>query len=593
MNNEHFGLAQVLMSVFPGHPERHIAWIPGGEPGDKRTTLRHYRAGLAEFSRHLHPASREGVGAVGIVQGIKTKRAWRTPWAVLDFDEQKPAELEEFFHLLRSRGLNFLFNTGTRERGTHVFFLLDTAVTLHQAHKALTLLEGVAKRLGAGLMDLRPNSGRPRPDKGLYLPYRGAGDDGFGANPLVDSATGVVISLAQLPDHPRQPVAAFTALTRLKSAESFIAGPARSYRPERLPHLESVIPLSTDRWAAELERLADFWTKGRRYHLTLAATAYGLHRGVLPDQIVIDLLNLAEDKNDEELQDRRSTIQDSLKRAAEGEPMAYHQFYEAADVPSPEGGTTAAVREQVEEMLDALMADPWKGKGGKTDRSLLKTLLSLAWKYGYEHDDGVEVSAAWSTLEQGGSIGSSSTMSLSLSRLEGRGWTRRGLNSHEGKSGSFILLVEERSTLFREGPSAEDYFGLSPSLRYGYNRDTRMKRLGKSAEHVIDVLMWFGPLTRKELAAHMDVRPTDQRELLGKLCDERILEVDDCCQAGKLRVSDRLDHFLEDHQERDGSKVAASNQAKLHKDKTERFKKMLESRRNRLDQTATTSDSGF
>ena len=468
MNEEHFGLAQVLMTVFPGHPEQHIAWIPGGEPGEKNTTMRHRRAGLAEFSRHLHPDSRSGVGAVGIVQGIKTKRVWRTPWAVLDFDQQKPAELEEYFNLLSSRGLNFLFNTGTRGRGTHIFFLLDTAVTLHQAHKVLTLLKDVAKKLGAGLMDLRPESGRP--SSGLYLPYRGAGDDGYGANPLVDSATGVVIPLAQLPDHPRQPVAAFTALTRLRSAESFIAGPARNYRPERLPHLESVIPVSRDRWAAELERLADFWTEGQRHHLTLAATAYGWHQGVPPGQIVTDLLTLAEDHNDEECKVRRTIIQGSLKKAAEGEPMAYHQFYEAADVPSPEGGTTAAVREQVEEMLATLMADPWKGKGGKTDRSLLKALLSLAWKYGYEHDDGVEVSAAWSTLEQEGSIGSSSTMSLSLSRLERRGWTRRGASSQEGKSGSFILLVEERSTLFRGGQTAEEYFALSPSLRYGYNR---------------------------------------------------------------------------------------------------------------------------
>ena len=119
-----------------------------------------------------------------------------------------------------------------------------------------------------------------------------------------------------------------------------------------------------------------------------------------------------------------------------------------------------------------------------------------------------------------------------------------------------------------------------------------MKRLGKSAEHVIDLLMWFGPLTRKELAAHMDARPTDQRRLIDELQAEGILEMDDDCQAGKLRVSDDLDYFLEDRQQRDGSKVAASNQAKLHKDKTEQFRKMLESRLNRSDQTATTSDSG-
>lgn len=119
-----------------------------------------------------------------------------------------------------------------------------------------------------------------------------------------------------------------------------------------------------------------------------------------------------------------------------------------------------------------------------------------------------------------------------------------------------------------------------------------MSRLGKNAEHVIDLLMWFGPLTRKELAAHMDTRPTDQRRLLGELQVEGILEMNDDCQASKLRVSDDLDHFLKAHQERDGSRRAAEMQAACHRDKTQRFKKVLASRRNRLDQTATTSDSG-
>ena len=590
MNDEHFGLAQVLMTVFPGHPEQHITWIPGGKLGNKHTVTRHARAELAEFRLHLHPDSWSGVGAVGIIQGIKTKRVWRTPWAVLDFDKQKPADLEEYFHLLRSRGLNFLFNTGTRGRGTHIFFLLDTAVTLHQAHRALVLLKGVAQTMKMKGIHLRPESDRP--SSGIYLPYRGAGDDGFGVNPLVDAATGVVVPLEQLPDHPRQPVAAFTALTRLRSVQGFIAGPTRNYRPARLAPLESVIPESTDRWAAELERLADLWEEGRRYHLTLAAASYGWHQGVPPDQIMTDLLNLAEDKNDEQYKERRTVIQSSLERAAEDKPMAYHQFYEAAHIPSPEGGATAAVRQEVEEMLDALMADPWKGKGGKTDRSLLKALLSLAWKYGYDHPDGVEVSAAWSTLEQLGNIGSSSTMSLSLSRLEERGWTRRGLGLQEGKSGSFILLVEERSTLFRGGLTAEEYFGSSPSLRYGYNRDTGLSRLGKSAEHVIDLLMWFGPLNPRELADRMDARPTDQRKLLTELQDDGMIELVGDGQSGRLRVSDDFNFLLGERRQRDGSDVAASRQATLHKDKTERFRTVREARRDRQDQTATPSDSG-
>ena len=133
---------------------------------------------------------------------------------------------------------------------------------------------------------------------------------------------------------------------------------------------------------------------------------------------------------------------------------------------------------------------------------------------------------------------------------------------------------------------------MSPSLRYGYNKDTGLSRLGKSAEHVIDLLLWYGPLTRKGLAAHMETRPTDQRKLLGELQAEGFLEVEDDRQAGKLRVSEDLDSLLKDRWVRDGSTVAANNQVSLHRDKTERFRKVLEARRNRQDQTATPSDSG-
>lgn len=90
MNEEHFGLAQVLMTVFPGHPERHIAWIPGGEPGKKNITTRKRKAELTDFLQHLHPSSRDGEGAVGIIPGIRSGQVWRTPWAALDFDDDSP-----------------------------------------------------------------------------------------------------------------------------------------------------------------------------------------------------------------------------------------------------------------------------------------------------------------------------------------------------------------------------------------------------------------------------------------------------------------------------------------------------------------------
>ena len=164
-----------------------------------------------------------------------------------------------------------------------------------------------------------------------------------------------------------------------------------------------------------------------------------------------DLLALAREAGDTEIVARRAIIERTLERAAEGEAVAFHRFYADAGVDSPPLTALPIVRARVAGLLGELMDRAWPGKAGKTDRSLLKTMLRLAWQHGHAHPDGIELSVSWAQLLEEADVGSSETLATSLLRLEAAQILRRGAVAHGIKSGSFILLVTERSTLTAGG----------------------------------------------------------------------------------------------------------------------------------------------
>ena len=565
--------AQTLMTLFPGQPERHLRWLPGGTDGKKNVRELKSRTTPDLCRIHMAVQTGAGPGALGVMPGIRTGGIWRTPWAMLDFDRQKPADLKRYFEVLLAHNLTFTFNGGTTGRGTHVWFLLDKAITLRQAYRSLSFLKRVAESLGAEGIDLRPEKDSST-GSGIFLPYRGGGEDSFGVNPLVSGLTGEIIPLKELNLHPRQAVREFTRLAGLKSVERFLKGPSPVVMcPTYLPNLESVIGESQDRWKAELDRLGELWTEGRRHQLTLAATGYGVQQGIPHEQIMDDLLGIARDNDDEELEERRQTIQHSLDRIGTGELLAFLPFYEKAGVGRP-GGPSAEVQALVLELLNAVMARPWKGKGGKTDRSLLKVLLELSWQHGYEHPQGVEISVAWSQLELDANIGSSDTLSRSIRCLEAHQWLRRGKTSQSTNSGSFILLTTNRSIHSMGGERmCVEYFGLAPHLRYGKGH------LGKPSEQLIDLILWFGPQTVQELAERLESRPTDVRKKLTTLINDDIITLNGDLRTATLSITPNLKEQLNRRQEQDGSRKAREGQRSTHQVKRDQYVRFLERRR--------------
>ncbi|WP_291432214.1 hypothetical protein [Deinococcus sp.] len=564
----------VLRTLFPGHPDQHLCWTHSNPDGSKEIRYRRRGAKNDDYERHLHPDTVPGPGALGVMPGVSRRGRLVTSWAMLDLDTFTPEALAALRGALDSHELPYLLTTGTTGRGAHLWFLLSEPITLRAAWRAVDFLGRAARHVGVTGLDLRPSQ-EEGTGSGVLLPYRGADRDGLGVNPLY-LPTGEPVSLDDTPDLPRVDAGVFTALGRRRDVSRFLGGEGPRPRPPRrprLPPLPSVLGPDgvPERWAAELERVRDLWTEGRRHHLTLAVSAYGLALGLPGEQVQADLMAVIVAAGDPEHQERLTIIERTLERAAQGESLAYRAFYAAAGLDAP-GGTTDAVRERIAVWLDALMTQPWPGKGGKTDRSLWKTLLGLSWRYGVLHPDGVELSVAWTQLLREADIGSEDTLSQGLARLEALGLLQRGRHGEGTKSGSFILLWANRSTLTTGGKiTPEEFFGFTTPLRNGRGR------LGKRAEQILDLIHWHGPQDRRALARHLRTRPADLHDLLDQMIDDHLLE--EHARDGPLHLAEQLAQHLEARQHRDGTNVARDRQRALIQDRRERYRARYARRR--------------
>lgn len=560
----------VLHTLFPGDPDQHIVWTHNAPDGHKEIRERIGVAPASAYERHLCPETADGPGALGVMPGIPWRGRRVTSWAMLDFDAYTTETLATFQAALDPYELPYLLTTGTTGRGAHIWFLLSEPVTLKTAWRTVRFLGEVARHIGVTSLDLRPSQGDRR-GSGILLPYRGAALDGLGVNPLV-LPTGEPVPLDNALGLPCVEARRFAALGKRSDVSRFLSPAAsrpRSPRRLRLPPLPSVLGPdgAAERWATELERVSGLWTEGRRHHLTLAVSAYGLALGIVGEQVRDDVMTVVTAASDTEHQQRLKLIERTRRRAEQGEGLAYLAFYTAAGVEAP-GGTTEEVRERIGALLTDLMEQPWPGKAGKTARSLWKTFLRLAWRHGVLHSDGVELSVGWSQLLRDANVGSEDTLSQGLARLEDRQLLRRGRQSKGVNSGSFILLWTNRSTQARGGEvTPEEFFGFTTTLRNGRGK------LGKRAEQVLDLILWHGPQTRRALARHLHTRPVDLFHLLDGLIDDRLL--DEHARDGHLHLADHLDQHLGARQARDGTDTARDRQRILIQDKRQRYAQHL------------------
>lgn len=565
---------QLFQRLLRGDPQRHLRWLRGAQPNEKKIITVRRGPWVQEYEAHLHPDAQAGPNALGLFPGfpLPGREGLWTDWAMLDFDSQSPDDLQTLFELLSRQGLQVLANTGSRGRGTHLWFLLRRPISLPQAVASLQFLERVIRALELGKVDRRPQDGA---GAGVVLPYRGALVDGRGVNPFVDYQTGEELSLQALAEWERQDHRRFTQLGRLRSLERFLTG---TYRPAGSwqPRVESVLEERTqeDRWEDELGRLEDLWVEGQRHFLVIGATCHGLNCRIDPEGIEQDLMALVTRCGDEEASERRRAIQETLRRAKQGKATSASYFYDQAGV-EPPTKVSQEVQDLVVGLLDEMMGAPWPSQRGKSARSLYRALLRLAWHHGRQHPQGVEVSAAWSQLLQEAELGSSATLQGALLHLEGKELLRRGAGSSQGKSGSLVLLATECSTLIM-GEKVRGYFSLSPHLRNG------PARLGKTAEQLLDLLLYHGPQDLTELAQRMKTRPSD-------LCKHRdALMLSGIITSGddhRLHVSPDLEIALDGRYRDDGTYHAREQQRQHLRARQTAFQACLKGRDERRRQT--------
>lgn len=181
----------------------------------------------------------------------------------------------------------------------------------------------------------------------------------------------------------------------------------------------------------------------------------------------------------------------------------------------------AKLKAIVDELWRIFWAFDWKGMGGHSARDVFEELIRAVGRCGKPHGDGVRAEIAWRTLQERANIGSFTTLSKAIARLEGWGLCYRDNEGRKaGKTGAFVLRASvyqvggggacEEKIVNPQGGSDPDATQLrAPRLRWsdpgrkarrGLVRGTRRvretrlparpprKRLGKIRGAVIDAL---------------------------------------------------------------------------------------------------------
>ena len=442
-------MAQQFSDEFTRHPAAHIECISSGAEGKKVVTKRCplSEEGILEHLNSSDTNGQRGVGARGVsltftLEGSPEdgKGKWYTDRLVFDFDDVTPGKLSDLAHTLEGNGIYIYLTNGTTGRGAHVHLPLETPISQPEAYE---LAEGCAAFFAEQEL--------PRPElfpscpfgqsKAILLPYRGAASSkhlGYGYNPLLEPAGLKPIPVQNLAQLNR------TSLNDLREFVKAVSKPAPRKRStgQRLSARPSYADPNAA-WHAELERVAPAWQAGKRQHLTLALSRYGLYDLGLPlEQVQKDVLELAQQKGDAEIKVREKAITRTWEKLQRGELVSRNNWYEKAGIEPP---SKPAPSQDVLDFLDRLESylleqlSHWKGNAALTDLKILWALISVARQHGVIHIDGIAVSISQRELAERAGV-TVSTVNKSLSRLRKRITVKTRTAERKSDAGSVILM---------------------------------------------------------------------------------------------------------------------------------------------------------
>lgn len=524
--------SKTLQRLFRGHPARHLQCtdVQCLENGSKKKKVvtRKYGAQLSEYAKHLDPRSFDGTGALGVIPTFSRNSEERTRWFVeflaLDFDSVELADVMPLIGFLEEDRIYVYLDRGTTGRGVHLYIFPSKSLSQGEAHTVLVTVANLSKSLKLPYPESMPSSASG-PSKGILLPYRGAAEDGLGANPLIDPMNGTQIPLYEAESEIfRTEVEDLRNLVETlgdsQNDNKFCKG--SSYNPIYINTYSEVLKA----WNAECTRLKEFWVEGKRQYLALGLTAYGISIGVTDEKIREDIKALETASSNPEIDSRMKAVDGTVKKYVKGERIAWRKFYNLADVEPPGANKVIAwevlLKLQIlEDQLRSLL--PFKGMGGFTDLDVLDSLIEVGRKYGRLHPEGVEISISTRDLALV-ARSSNTTIINSLKRLRTAGWVSRSNHGVGTNSGSVVLLIDDEDVgprnLVTENADEEIMVHI-PRFRWGGGK------LGKMSRPILQNLQRLQPCTRAELARAMGRKSRDLRNPLNHLVEYKLVEYDE------------------------------------------------------------------
>lgn len=181
------------MSLFPPESGRHLQWGPAA-PGRRKTVTTALRpATAADYHRHLATEALAGPGAIGVSPTrLDSQGRLVCGFVALDLDtltvDTFPTSVLD---TLEGLGVQGYVTRGSTGRGSHLYIFLKGSLPVAEAFGAITGIAHLMREARPGSTTEQFPSNPSTPGKAIFLPYRGAATDGYGANPLLDPRAGL------------------------------------------------------------------------------------------------------------------------------------------------------------------------------------------------------------------------------------------------------------------------------------------------------------------------------------------------------------------------------------------------------------------
>jgi len=582
-------LAADLMALFPGGDSAFLKWRKTGGSGAKPTVTRHGAPTSEDYAQHLAADSFDGPGAVGVKLARTSEYGDLVcDVVVLDLDQLPVPSLRDtpIIDSLESLGIHPYASTGSTGRGSHVYVFLESAMPVKHAFDVLQLLARIVQEAAPGTTVEKFPSSRTGTGKAIYLPYRAAGVDGFGANPVLDAGNDYsYIRLGEAEQRiKRTPPERLYDLARRWREDD--ASSAQAAPPTVRPPAPDDGQRSFD---LEVERLARYWRIGVRNLLVKALAAYGASGLRVDRWAILEAVRrlhrdfgVDQNTSQTDLGEFLNAAQQTINRHDRGELVAWYRFYQQAGVPVPPPvGRSSDLLGKLNDLRQGAAAISFTGRTGLTDHKMYEALVALATGYGRLHSDGIAIRVSRRDLAMRAHLSDNGARNA-LDRLVKRGLALTAAPGRWGEPGTVILPVtfsaasqRPQSTPFTSDREMEPDWVRSfdhPAFRRGC--------LGELAALIVAELRSSdtGTLPMADLSKRLERAPYRLARAVQLLVDHRVVALAD---DGGFCLADDYVQRLDRAAEATGALRNSANQHARHEAERAAFRKATARRNNR------------